>query len=75
MDKHDADMMVLADRLAEYDAAVEMLQALHSARIALTFYREDMARTASPGRREYPFGMDAEKSARAAIARWQSVQS
>lgn len=52
-------------------AAPDLLAALRDARIALTFYREDMLRAAAPGTRDYPFGIDAENNARAAIAKAQ----
>lgn len=55
-------------------SAPDLLAALRDARIALTFYRQDMERQAAPGRRDYPFGIDAEESARAAIARAEGVR-
>jgi hypothetical protein len=48
-------------------AAPDLLAALENARIALTFYRIEMARD-TPGK-DYPFGIDCENAARAAVAR------
>ena len=50
-------------------AAPELLAALENARIALTFYRAEMDRD-NPGKsKSYPFGIDCENAARAAIAK------
>lgn len=49
--------------------APELLAALRNARIALVFYRSEMADD-NPGKNKtYPFGIDCEAEARAAIAK------
>ena len=48
-------------------AAPELPEALKNARIALTFYQQWMTRK-EPGT-TYPFGIDAENAARAALAK------
>lgn len=52
-------------------AAPELLEALENARIALTFYANWMRKHCPAGNNssEYPFGLDAERQARAAIAK------
>ena len=58
-----------AANMALIAAAPELLAALENARIALTFYRAEMDRD-NPGKsKSYPFGIDCENAARAAIAK------
>lgn len=50
-------------------AAPDLLEALERARVALTYYREEMDRD-NPGKNKtYPFGVDCEEEARAALAK------
>jgi hypothetical protein len=53
-------------------AAPELLEALENARIALSFYRgwmADHSASEAHGSTTYPFGIDCEAKARAAIAK------
>ena len=53
-------------------STTQLLEALTNARIALSFYRQWMAKNGPPethGTTEYPFGKDCEREARAAIAK------
>ena len=52
-----------AQRIAEYDYRA-MRDALTKARIALTFYREDMKRESGKAERKYPYGIDTENTIR-----------